>query len=252
MAREERGLSFQVAEQAAAKVELQSAVLIYGAAGGSNAAFATVHAIHRNEHGAVTILPGKPMTALAVARLARRLSKRARGGFVPPNLLYQDVGGIAWWVPPARRQIWFRSDPDKLGASERGEVVPHPGLVFAVSTSGSWRLWALRGSERPGPDTPLFKAPYFNCYEGGGICVGNVEVPGSAAVDKIAAWQAAFFGSWFTHPNVHDGLVNYRGGAYKFWRDMLDGRHPEFPEHVLVPNGKTLREVLCDRRQHDA
>jgi hypothetical protein len=25
---------------------------------------------------------------------------------------------------------------------------------------------------------------------------------------------------------------------------MLDGRHREFPEHVLVPSGRTLAEVL--------
>lgn len=246
-------LEFEVVEHASAKVELQSAVLIYAASGQGESAFATVHAIHRDKGGAMTILPGKAMTGVAIARLARRLTKRDRGGFVPPNLLYQDPTMMAWWVPPARRQIWFRSDADKLGAAERSEVVPHPGLVFAAGPHRSWRVWAVKGCDRPNEKTEVYQAPYFNVYDGGTICQGNVEVPGSTtAADKIDAWNAAFFQSWFTHPNVHGSLVKYRGGAFAFWRDMLDGRHHEFPEHALVPTGKNLEKMLAECRGNGA
>lgn len=244
-------LEFEVVEHATAKVELESAVLVYSASGVSEGVFATVHAIHHDDKGVATILPGKAMTGLAVARLARRLSKREPGGFIPPNLLYQDATTMAWWVQPARRQIWFRSDADKLGAPERAEVVPHPGLVFAASSSRAWRVWAVKGADRPCETTELYQAPYFNVYAGGGICQGNVDVPGRTTADKIDAWNAAFFESWFTHPNVQGPLVKYRGGGYAFWRDMLDGRHHEFPEHVLVATGKTLADALKEGRRHD-
>lgn len=98
----------------------------------------------------------------------------------------------------------------------------------------------------------MYQAPYFNVYEGGGICQGNVDVPGSTSTNRIEAWNAAFFQSWFTHPNVHGNLVKYRGGAFTFWRDMLDGRHHEFPEHVLVPTGKCLESALAEGRRHAA
>ena len=47
--------------------------------------------------------------------------------------------------------------------------------------------------------------------------------------EKINAWNAAFLRSFFTHPNSKGKLVRYRGGAYAFWRDMLDGKFKPFP-----------------------
>jgi PRTRC genetic system protein B len=241
-----RALSFELVEEEAGSVTLECAVLIYGSGRASTggSAFATVHGVQHDGKGAATILPGKPLTLVQAARLARRLSRPERGGFIAPTLLYQDQSIIAWWVPPARRQIWFRCDAALMGAGERGEVVPHPGLVFAVSAHRCWRVWAVKGAERPQPDTPMCRAPYFNVWENGRVCTGNVDVPGATTADRIAGWNAAFFDSWFTHPNIQKDLVQYRGGAYRFWRDMLDGRHHEFPERVLVPTGKTLAALL--------
>lgn len=239
-----RDLEFKVTEEAVCGVALDSAVLIYR--GTDHSAFATVHPIHHDESGVATLLPGRSMTPLAVARMARRLSKgRERGGFIPAGLLYQNQTTMAWWVPPARRHIWFRCAGGELGAPERGESVPHPGLVFAVSADRSWHVWAVQGLERPSPATVLFQAPYFNVYASGAICQGNVNVPAGTTADKIEAWNTAFFTSFFTHPNVQGRLVNYKGGAYKFWRDMLDGRHAEFPEPVLVPLGLSLAQALA-------
>jgi PRTRC genetic system protein B len=237
-------LEFRVNEEAAGGVTLDSAVLIYR--GANSTAFATVHPIHHDEAGVATLLPGRAMTTLAVARMARRLAKgREHGGFIPANLLYQDITTMAWWVPPARRHIWFRCAGGELGATERGESVPHPGLVFAVSSERSWCVWAVQGSERPAEGTPLFQAPYFNVYATGAICQGNVDVPAGTTADKIEAWNKVFFESFFTHPNVQGQLVNYQGGSYKFWRDMLDGRHTEFPGSALVPLGLSLAQAIA-------
>ena len=39
-------------------------------------------------------------------------------------------------------------------------------------------------------------------------------------------------------------LLRYRGGAYAFWRDMLDGAFTRFPERVLVDAKTTLGQLL--------
>src|ERR1035437_2468687 len=101
-------------------------------------------------------------------------------------------------------------------------MLPHPGLVFAAC-SKVWSVWAVKGDHRPRPDSMLYQAPYFNVWDGGRICQGNVEVPDGTTAEKIDAWNAAFFNSFFTHPNIHKNLAKYRGGAYKFWKDMLAG-----------------------------
>lgn len=243
------GPIFKISEGPVASVVLDRAVLVYrGASGG---AFATVHAIHQPEEGPPVILPGRSMTPLAVARLARQFTRGGnRGGFVPPELLYQDAATIAWWAPPRRRPVWFRCEA--LGAAERCATVPHPGLVFAVSSDRSWRVWAVKGGERPGEATPLHQAPYFNVYDSGAICQGNVEVPAGTTADRIDGWNRAFFGSYFTHPNVRHRLVDYEGGSHAFWRDLLDGVHAEFPEGALVPLDRTLAQMLARGDRHAA
>ena len=242
-----KSLTFEVMEADRGAVRLQSAILVY--TGDGRQAFATVHQVALDDAGQATILAGKAMTAVAVARLARRLTKRQEGGFVPPNLVYRDSHVLAWWVPPSRRQIWFRGDAEKLGAAERSEVVPHPGLVFAVTAERVWKVWAVKGSERPGPETVLFRAPYMNVWDNHTVCAGNVETPRASDTERIEAWNEAWFRSYFTHPNGTQKLVEYRGGAYAFWRHMLDGRHPDFPERVLVGTGKTLKAVLEETKR---
>jgi PRTRC genetic system protein B len=240
---------FKVVETAEGSVRLKQAILLYG--GDGNSAFATVHQVGKNAHGAAVLLPGKPMTQLAVSRLARRLHRRDPGGFVPENLLYRDGATIAWWVPPQSRQVWFRCAADLLGAEERCEVVPHPGLVFAVSASRQWYVWAVKGDARPHPATALCRSPYWNVWDTCQICVGNVDLPGKTDAERIEAWNDAFFRSWFTHPNGSTPHVKYRGGTNQFWRDMLDGRHRTFPQTALVPTGKTLAQVMNERRGRD-
>ncbi len=233
---------FQLRTQTDGVLHLQEAVLIYR--GGQGAAFATVHDIAHVD-GEPTILAGKAMTPRAAITLARDLSQGVRhGGFIPETVLYLDGDLLLWWAPPMQRHIAFRST--NMGATdgnERGETVPHPGLVFAASGS-VWSVWAVKSDQRPTPDTTLYQAPYFNVWEGGRICQGNVQMPDGTTAEKIDAWNAAFFGSFFTHPNIRKNLLRYRGGSIKFWRDMLDGKFARFPEKVLVPLDATLRDLL--------
>ena len=86
-------------------MRLHRAIMVY--AGKGSASFATVHDIATESSGAATILPGRPMTAFAAMRLARRLMKRREGGFIHDRLVFQDSTALAWWVPPGRRPVWF-------------------------------------------------------------------------------------------------------------------------------------------------
>jgi len=230
---------FQIHTRTDGVLRLAQAILIYR--GASNAALATIHDVEQVD-GEPVILAGRAMTPRAANQLSRSLSKSvSHGGFLPETVLYMDGDLLVWWLAPAPRHIAFRAP--ELGAPERGEVVPHPGLIFAAS-SKVWKVWAVKGRKRPTLDTALFQSPYFNVWEGGGICRGNVQVPEGTTTEKIAAWNAAFLGTFFTHPNGAGKLVRYRGGAYPFWRDMLDGKFKRFPERVLVDVTTTLGGVL--------
>ena len=237
---------FEIRTQSDGVLRLDQAVLIYR--GASDRALATVHKIEEVD-GEPVILAGQAMTPRAAIQLARALSKGvAHSGFLPETVLYVDGELLLWWVPPAERHIVFRAP--ELGAPERGEVVPHPGLVFAASSS-VWKVWAVKGKHRPTLQTALFRAPYFNVYEDGDICRGNVRVPDGTTAEKIDSWNAAFFSSFFTHPNSNGKLVRYRGGSYAFWRDMLDGKFTKVPERVLVDVKITLGKLLGMEKRDD-
>jgi PRTRC genetic system protein B len=252
---------FKIHTQKGGTMHLTQAVLIYQS--DDENAFATVHNIDMVD-GQPVILAGQAMTPRAACSLSRALSKNAmHRGFLPETVLYIDGDLMVWWVPPAERHIVFRAETllwwvpamerhsvlraaelnKNLIVSERGERVPHPGLIFAVS-GDIWKVWAVKGDRRPTLDTPLYNAPYFNVFAGGGICQGNVTVPEGTTAAKIDEWNSAFLDSVFTHPNRTRRVVSYRGGVYRFWQDMLNNKFTSFPEQVLHYAGMTLGMLL--------
>jgi PRTRC genetic system protein B len=236
---------FHIHAPGTGSVHLSQAVLIYKDQKGF-AALATTHRIEKVD-GEPVIGPGRLMTTRAALKLSADLGKRgAYDGYIPENVLFLNGEAAVWWMPPSRRHISF-STPNhikEMGAAERGEIVPHPGLVFAAGQN-LWRVWAVKGAKRPTPETPLFQAPYFNVDSQGRICQGSVTVPEVGTAAKIDAWNDAFFRSTFTHPNIVGDLVNYgRNDEYTFWRHMLDGRFKRFPERVLIDRKFTLGNLL--------
>jgi PRTRC genetic system protein B len=222
---------------------LQKAILVY-AGEGRKAACATVHDVAVAENGRAMLLAGVAATVQSVAEIAKLLTRQAKTGcYLPANILMVGIDSLIWWIPPARRRVFFKSE--KLGG-ERSAEVPNPGIVFRVSGDSEWSVFAVKGHDRPTPETPLFLAPYFNVWSNGKICTGNVTVPPCSTAETIAAWERAFFDSSFTHPNVHapEKLVEHRGGAYGFWEKMLEGNYKRFPERVLVETGKRLSDLL--------
>lgn len=240
------GASGEVRFSGAEEFALRKAILIY-ADSKSQPAYATVHDVQVDENGKSTVLAGVAATVQSVAEIARLLIRQIKiGDFLPGNILSVGIDSLVWWVPPARKRVFFNSE--KLGGECSAEI-PHPGLIFRVSGESAWSVFAVKGKDRPPPGTPLFLAPYFNVWADGKICIGNVITPSGSAADTISVWEKAFFDSYFTHPNVHapEKLVNHTGGAYGFWKEMLDGKYKRFPERVLVDMECTLSDLLNDR-----
>lgn len=221
------------------KLVLSKAVLIYR---NNNTAYATVHDPYTDKQGQSALGEGSPLTHATIAGMVRDFSNNAQvGSFLAPNVLSIGMDSLVWWVKPAMREIHFACSGNHGIGTESG-VVPHPGLIFAVGQD-SWSVFAVKGNSRPKATTPLFQAPHFNIWAGGKICTGNVTLPKDFSVESMAAWEKAYFGSRFSHPNV-PVLVNYEGGSYPFWRSMLDGKFSKFPQEVLVPEKLTASDLV--------
>lgn len=210
----------------------------------SDVSYATVHD--------VTVSDGVPQLGAGVAVARDGLMALFRGldpqrmevaSLTPTRVLTQGSRWMVWYCPPGVRRVWFN-------AKDIGEVnaeVHLPGLVFALAPNG-WYVFALKSVRRPGASTKLFQSPFYNVWKDCKICTGSMSQPQGAARRDTAAWERAFFESYFSHSNIHDGpLVKYRGGGAGFWKAMLGGKKfKTFPTEVLVDNGMTLGKLLAD------
>lgn len=227
-----------ITREAREAFKLDSAILVYGGAGKG---YASVHSI-AHEGDKESLDEGHPVTVKALRETFQVLAPETvpKAEFIPPTVLAQAPDILVWWMPPAMRNVWF--DQKELGG-QRSACVPVSGLVFAVCR-GDWFVYAVAGDQRPTPESPLFRAPFYNVWDSGRICAGNVSVPQGSLAERTDLWEKAFFESWFTHSNV-DKLVKYRGGATAFWKQMLAGGFGQsFPMGTLVPLNTTLQGLI--------
>lgn len=213
---------------------------------GRERAFATVHSIVDGPSGRPEIQAGSMMSAASLEAALRSLN--AEGSeleFIEPKLLAKNTTTMVWWCAPKTVRMWFKvtTEGDVLGTRSGNAV--QPGLVFAVK-GGQWYVWAVAGSERPGAETVLFQAPYMNVDSNGRICVGNAEIPTGHAVWVPEAWEKAFTGSAFTHPNVNarGRLVKWPGGVSALWLSLLTKQRKVFPKRALVPLRLTVGSLI--------
>lgn len=230
---------------------LKAAILIYQNTNaydsGKPLAIATVHSI---EGGVV--LPGQPVTRQAIQELSDSLLNGEKAWLesgpaldtpllLPPNLLALSATSMIWHWPSAVRPIFFSTGNDQLDKLS-GRKVRHPSLLFQLSTDG-FKVFALASSKRPGLDTPIHIAPYFNVYDNGSLCEGSAKMPKRIHPSSIEEAERKFFDSQFSHTNIHGSpLTKHKKGHLGLWQEMTKGK--TFPTRHLVPTGKTLAALL--------
>lgn len=233
----------------------KQAILLYsGQAQGSYSSsgttlMATLHDICNEGTKAkprVEIRTGTPITREALFAVLKSLGDKhaLSADLIPENLLSYSSGHQLWWRPAGNTQVFFKCK--ELGT--RGAMVPHPALVFLVINGRYW-VFALKESKRPGRDTELFHAPYFNVYDDGAVCMGSASIPKDITSEHIKEMEDSFFNSSFTHINGRVKKINHERGEYAFWKDMLDGVYTDFPLDVLVSQKTTLAKLLVTIKQ---
>jgi PRTRC genetic system protein B len=229
-------------------LNLQAAFLFYRSQDGRSV-YASQHPIISPPGNpyAPMLGPGSAPSKKAIAALGAAVAKAtAFSGFVPSGLLYTGPGIVAWWCPPQPRHMWFKTSDPAIG--EAHATIMQPGLVF-IATAGDVYVFAVNDSDRPTPDTHLCKAPYFNVWEGGKVCTGNVDFPKNTDASAIDAYEKAFFGSRFTHPNDKK-LVKWKGGSIQMWKHLLNNPNANWDwANRLVARNATLAETIKEITQ---
>ena len=171
--------------------KLSEAVLVYR--GGGDGAFASLHQVKQAENGVPYLAPGEALTTAFLRTLAQGLGAQVKPEILPDNVLARTPDMLVWWSRPQRRVMFF-GGTDQEARKLNGLVFPHPALVFKVAGKDLF-VRAMATTSRPGPETPLKTAPYWNTDSRGLVCAGSMRVPESSDIASIPAWQDAYFQS---------------------------------------------------------
>ena len=218
---------------------LSEAVLVYRAGGGE--AFASLHRVKQDDSGVPYLAPGESLTTAFVRSLAQGLGAQVKPEIFPDYVLARTPDLLVWWLPPQRRVMFF-GGTDQEAQKINGLVFPHPALVFKVAGKDLF-VRAMAATSRPGPETHLKTAPYWNTDIGGLVCAGSMRVPESSDIASIPAWENAYFQSEFTHAAGAVRLTSHPGGFIGLWKG-LTGRK-RFPAHYLTDAGEKLQEFVA-------
>jgi len=191
-------------------------------------------------HGELQIGEAHPFTTSTIRDLVKGLGGLAMQ-IVPPHVVAVSPSGVAWFEPARERVLYFAGQ-DKALCGISGQLFPQPPMLFLASP-GQLYAFALRENERPGPDTPLMRAPHYNVFSHGAVCRGTVQYPSTVDPMDVSQWSDAYFGSNFSHNSSGSKLVTFDGTHAELWIHMKE--RGTFDSGVLVPFGKTLKEVLA-------
>lgn len=148
--------------------------------------------------------PGRLMTPEDEAAILALLTKP--GGvsalrLIPEHLLYHDARTLVWHAPS-------RVAPMQLATEDGVAVIQTrwPSMVF-MARDRELAVVALPDAARPTLDTPVFHCPLPNIYSSTSVCMGSAKLPVGNGDESIPLWEAAFFGSAFTHENHRQAIT---------------------------------------------
>ncbi len=218
--------------------KLSEAVLVYRAGGGG--AFASLHQVRQGDNGVPYLAPGQPLTTAFVRTLAQGLGAQVKPEILPDNVLARTPDLLVWWSRPQCRVMFF-GGTDQEARKLNGLVFPHPALIFKVAGRDLF-VRATAVTSRPGPETAMKTAPYWNTDSRGLVCAGSMRLPESSDIVSIPAWQDAYFQSQFTHAAGAVRLTTHPGGFVGLWKGLAGRKR--FPVPYLADAGETLQEFV--------
>lgn len=231
---------------------LRKAILLYDLKSSEHqqGPLATVHDVaYHNPDGRnpmPVIMPGSPVTVSDIEALSKSLSTAAESmNYLPANVLSITASRLVWHVPGRQRRIWF-NDEAKPYLHLNGQFVTHPSLIFDATINTGLRVLAVAGSDRPHPDTVIYRAPYMNLYSLGEMCRGNSPMPKVFTPEAMITFEDSFFNSAFSHTNLRGAaLCRHPGGPVKMWNELR--KVTKFPARWLAP----LSRAKKDREHQD-
>jgi len=161
-------------------------------------------------------------------------------GMIPSNVLKAESGTgdvcLVWYVKANERKLQFT---DQLNIKSGKANVPT--LIFKYHNK-SVQVFALRSSRRPSENTPIYRAPFHNVGDGGGLCRGSAKFKQKHTDcynEIMTDVENVFFNSLFSE--IHGKPIE--GNLNTLWRRQIKGTD-KFPSEVLIKTSKTLKNII--------
>jgi PRTRC genetic system protein B len=180
------------------------------------------------------LLEGAPLTREVLHKICSLVIPSLQTmEYIPDKVLAYSPGtAMLWWSPGVPRHVFFTKE-----TGLRSGTYPLPATLFLV-VNRALHTWALSTAVRPEPETPIYHSPFFNVYEGGACCMGNIDLPQNASPGNISEWEEAFFGGAY---NGHIAPKLHEIDPYDLWKTIKGKK--EFPQEYLVPCG-AMGEII--------
>lgn len=154
---------------------------------------------------------------------------------IPQHILYahNEPGDlqIIWYRPTMKRVLNFSEHLSIRGNTE----VWVPGLVFWLHNKGL-NIYALAGPGRPKVHTPLFRAPFFNVYKDGNVCLGSANVGKPSGMYSL--YVDNYEGGFFRAEQNHGDYSKTKTPLPQLWNNLIKRKASEFPVKELLPQEK--------------
>ncbi|PTQ91832.1 PRTRC genetic system protein B [Mucilaginibacter yixingensis] len=160
-------------------------------------------------------------------------------GLMPHSVLYinRSRNAYAVWKTPAQKvRLLF-----KEGLSIPNGEAWVPPMIWKANRN-SLSVFALNTESNLTENTPLCAAPYFNVYNDGKVCLGNVSIrlPQHCSLEEfMKQWQVYFFNSFFSHTLTNTAI---KGNIVQLWQKLI-GTDAPFPLEKLIPLNKTIKDL---------
>ena len=224
---------------------LAHALLVYKAESGSSETLVTLHDVQHQDGAAPVLGAGRAPTYQFAQGLARKLLGTSPLYMLPASLVACGQDTVAWWTPAQKRTLAFQTRSPEVDALS-GRAFACPPLLFHAT--GRWLcVRTLLADARPEADDQLAAAPFPNVEGASGqVCLGSAAPPAVTSPETIAAWEACFFDSYFTHS--HGQLATkHPGGITALILEWAEAS--AFPSEHLTRVKQTVGQFLRGRTE---
>ncbi len=162
-------------------------------------------------------------------------------GIISSNILLIDNSEnakVIWYTEFSERELYFSKDLEIPNGTAKV-----PSLIWCADKL-HLKIFAVDYNQRPTEETSLYHAPFFNIYDNGSVCMGNVDtkIKKSASLEEFTAtWERFFFNSYFSHLMYNHNPI--KGNCVSLWKDLVQNRK-DFPNDVLIKSNLKLKNLL--------